>query len=86
MFAAPMPAGIDADLAVRVDELAPTYPPYVDMNDEAAVARWEMCARLAVLLSLKLGEGLSDSEHRQFAWRAARTYYHDAEMPMGDPE
>jgi hypothetical protein len=38
------------------------------------------------LVSLKVGEGRSDSEHRRFAWSAARTYYRDESMPMGDQE
>lgn len=84
-FRTPMPAGVDDELGARIDAIAPVPPQWLNQGDEEAVARWEMCARLAALVAVKLGDGLGENEQRTFAWHSARAYFRDPNMVMDEP-
>jgi hypothetical protein len=80
----PMPADVPDELRLRIEAIAPPRPMGLDRQDAEAVARWEMCARIAAMVALDQGEGDTDGELRKFAWGCARTLYESA-LPMGEP-
>lgn len=81
----PMPDGVPPELAARIDALAPSFPQYVQSEQDKE--RWVLAARIAAGIAIDQGgDDAPDSELRQFAWGAARTLYNDPDsFPTGDP-
>lgn len=82
-WATPMPDGVSPELAQQILAIAPGPPESVDLNDPEAVARWEMCSRIAALAAIFHGDQASERDRRSFAWQAARVLY-DSETPLNE--